>query len=158
MTIKLPLSAFWITMLFSFFNLHSDSNSSLFKLKVKVCFPLLVWFSFFIWVDLEFQLNMFNNLHTFSFIFHFTNYYSVCFIMKLWVLWIMAEIKLVFIFLNILIQLFVSISFVRLSVSVNNSLALLSHYHTFPLCNNNDNHVSKFSSNLICTHLHKFVN
>ena len=33
MTIVLPLSAFWITRLFSFFNLHSDSNSFLIKLK-----------------------------------------------------------------------------------------------------------------------------
>ena len=29
----LPLPAFWITKLFSFFYLHSDSNSSLLKLK-----------------------------------------------------------------------------------------------------------------------------
>ena len=35
----LPLSASFLTMLFSFFNLHSDSNSPLFKLEDEEVFP-----------------------------------------------------------------------------------------------------------------------
>ena len=43
MTIVLPFSAFWVTILFSFFNLHNDSNLSLLK--------LLQWFKFILACD-----------------------------------------------------------------------------------------------------------